>query len=207
MLLLWMFKYSNNFYHKPLGSSNQQDNAYRQVCSFINSLYEVSKVLSITCKTMLLHNAASSICFNLIMQPCIGNYYHPWGATFTWIFFCVAHFLRCTFFCVAHFLRCTFFASHIFCVAHFLRCTFFSFAQFLRCTIFAFHIFCVPHFLPVRSATFGTALLRVEGSFLGKCQRYCRYFVTFGICRIRFFETYHYRVQSYSLINQHIYAY
>ena len=164
MLLLWMFKYSNNFYHKPLRSSNQQDNAYRQVCSFINSLYEVSKVLSITCKTMLLHNAASSICFNLIMQPCIGNYYHPWGATFTWIFFCVAHFLRCTFF---------------------------SFAQFLRCTIFAFHIFCVPHFLPVRSATFGTALLRVEGSFLGKCQRYCRYFVTFGICRIRFPDTYH----------------
>ena len=36
-------------------------------------------------------------------------------------------------------------------------------------SFFALHIFCVAHFLPVRSATFGTALLRVEGSFLGKC--------------------------------------
>ena len=36
-------------------------------------------------------------------------------------------------------------------------------------SFFALHIFCVARFLPVRSATFGTALLRVEGSFLGKC--------------------------------------
>ena len=160
MLLLWMFKYSNNFYHKPLGSSNQQDNAYRQVCSFINSLYEVSKVLSITCKTMLLHNAASSICFHLIMQPCIGNYYYPWSATFN--------------FHAEFFLRCTFFALHILC-------------QY------------VPLLLGQRY--FEQKVLFSENV------RYCRYFVTLEICRIRFSDTYHCRVQSYSLINQHIYAY
>ena len=81
---------------------------------------------------MLLHNAASSICFHLIMQPCIGNYYYPWGATFMWIFFCVAHFFALHIFGVAHF-----FASHIFCVAHFFPLHNFCVPQFLRSTFFA----------------------------------------------------------------------
>ena len=43
---------------------------------------------------MLLHNAASFICFNLNMQPCIGNYYSPRVATFVRNVF-----LRCLIFC------------------------------------------------------------------------------------------------------------